>query len=318
MKAFISYSHKDGHYLDLLVKHLALLIDEWTDNAIEAGGNIHSEIDTNLSGADLFIALLSPDYMNSNYCYEIEFEKAQQLKEQGKLKIIPIVVEDCDWGSSPFAKMKALPKDGKAIATWSNENTAMLDVIQNIRKMVGNNVNSEQTDILSTKNVKVTRDYKVQKDFDSIQKTEFLEEGFRMLREKLNDNLLEIQYIDGIVAKKLKDTDKEFECILVNRNKIQSEATLSLTSSLDKDKNNRKLYRYTFTDYFVGYDIVGGDDAISTQSFSLEFDDYEMYWKSQDYALGLGVRMNQDEKLRINDIVERCWNDWLHAIGINY
>ena len=30
--------------------------------------------------------------------------------------------------------MKALPKDGKAIATWSNENTAMLDVIQNIRK----------------------------------------------------------------------------------------------------------------------------------------------------------------------------------------
>ncbi len=318
MKAFISYSHADERYLTLLVKHLSLLkrdneIHEWTDQAIEAGGDLKNEIDSNLSSSDLFIALLSPDYIQSNYCYEIEFEKAQSLKAEGKLKIIPIIVEDCDWLNSPFADMKALPKDGKAVANWSNENTAMLDVIQRFRKLI-HPVEEENKFIHKVPSkIKDSRLYKVQKDFDSIQKTEFIEGGFKMLRQKLNDNLQELLSIEGINAKKMKDNDNEFVAILVNRNKIKTEATITLISSQIENKSDRQIY-FGSSKYFLGYEIITGDNSNTTKRFALEYDDFEMYWKSQDFH----AHNRQADKFSIDEIVELCWNDWLHAIGIVY
>ncbi|TDN80360.1 TIR domain-containing protein [Salegentibacter sp. 24] len=141
MKAFISYSHVDQRFLDRLHVHLAQLqrenlISTWTDKDILAGGKLDNAISDSLSSSKLFIALLSPDYINSNYCYEKEFEQALTMEERDQLIIIPIVIEDCDWLNTPFKKFKALPEDGKAIANWSSPNTAFLNVIQEIRKLL--------------------------------------------------------------------------------------------------------------------------------------------------------------------------------------
>lgn len=320
MKAFISYSHKDENYLDLLTKHLALLkrdgmIQEWTDRAIEAGADFTLEIDSNLSNSELFIALLSPDYINSNYCYEKEFKKALSLRNKGKLKIIPMVVEDCDWLNSPFSEMKALPKDGKAIANWSNKNTAMLDVIQNIRKLLIPNKDDEMKNIniLEPTLMRNVREYRVQKDFDSIQKLEFVEEGFNMMRRKLNDNIQEILTIEGLNAKKLKDNDKEFICILVNRNKIKAEATLRLLNSTQEKNTNSRMYS-NMSSYFIGYEISNDNNSNKIEQYFLGEDDFEMFWNSYNFA-GFS---SQPDKRNINEIVENCWNSWLHAIGITY
>ncbi len=75
MKAFISYSHQDSQMLDILHKHLAQLqregvITTWTDREILGGQKLNSTISNELSHAELFVALLSPDYIASNYCYE--------------------------------------------------------------------------------------------------------------------------------------------------------------------------------------------------------------------------------------------------------
>lgn len=81
MKAFISYSHNDSQMLDLLHKHLAQLqrdaiISTWTDREINAGANLEQTISSALGNSQIFIALLSPDYIVSNYCYEKEFTTA--------------------------------------------------------------------------------------------------------------------------------------------------------------------------------------------------------------------------------------------------
>ena len=173
MKAFISYSHKDQQYLDMLEKHLAQikrdnLLVAWTDHAIEAGGSLNKEITDVLNNSDIFLALISPDYINSNYCFEKEFKAAQELHKLGNLKIVPIIVEPCDWHNTPFAKLKALPKDGKAVADWSNHNTAFLNVITELRKLL--EVTSLTSDFMqATGNQKSTK-YRAQKDFDSIEK----------------------------------------------------------------------------------------------------------------------------------------------------
>ena len=148
MKAFISYSHKDSSFLERLHTHLTQIkrdgkLTSWTDEMIPAGGAVNDHISNNLETSQIFIALLSPDYIASNYCYEKEFAKAIKMLEKGILIIIPIIVEPCDWLNTPFREFKALPKDGKAITDWSNENTAFLDVIQNLRKLIGNDEKKE-------------------------------------------------------------------------------------------------------------------------------------------------------------------------------
>ena len=188
MKAFISYSHRDEDYLKLLHRHLAQLkrdnlIDAWTDEKILAGDNLNNEISSSLENAQLFIALLSPDYINSSYCYEEEFKKAQAMQSLGKLTIVPVVLEPCDWKNTPFAQYKALPKDGRPVSDWSNENNAMLDVIQNIRKLVSGF--SEEPASSTKKSFSLPTNYKVKKDFDSLQKMDFQDESFIKLKELL-------------------------------------------------------------------------------------------------------------------------------------
>ena len=74
MKAFISDSHNDSLSLELLHKHFKQmqrenLISTWTDNEIQGGGKLSASISKELESSNLFIALLSPDYLASNYCY---------------------------------------------------------------------------------------------------------------------------------------------------------------------------------------------------------------------------------------------------------
>ena len=82
MKAFISYSHKDEHFLERLKVHLApikrdKIIEEWSDVEIPAGSTLNSSINEALETSQIFIALISPDYLASTYCHDIEFKRAQ-------------------------------------------------------------------------------------------------------------------------------------------------------------------------------------------------------------------------------------------------
>ena len=45
-----------------------------------------------------------------------------------------VIVRSCDWLSSPLAKLVALPKDGRAINKWEDEDEAYMDVVAGIKK----------------------------------------------------------------------------------------------------------------------------------------------------------------------------------------
>ncbi len=140
MKAFISYSHKDEQYLDRLKVHLVQIrreekLIDWTDKDIYAGAHLDSSISKGLDSSQLFIALLSPDYIASGYCYQKEFTRALELAESESLIIIPVIVEPCDWLSTPFSTFKALPKDVKPVSDCANRNTSFLDITQALGKL---------------------------------------------------------------------------------------------------------------------------------------------------------------------------------------
>lgn len=140
--AFISYCHADNAALGRLHIHFAPLkrdgiLVTWSDHDILAGDPLDDVISEQLEGSQVFVALLSPDYLASTYCYDKEFARARQLAELGKMRIVPVILEPCDWTKSPFQKFKALPKDGRPISDYPNQNTAYLEVVNSLRDIIG-------------------------------------------------------------------------------------------------------------------------------------------------------------------------------------
>ncbi len=317
MKTFISYSHKDEDYLNKLHTHLATLrreglITEWTDKEIKAGGNLDSEISKALKESGLFIALVSPDYLASNYCYEKEFEYALTKQDEGKLVIVPIIVEDCDWHNTPFSKLKALPKDGKPIANWSNPNTAYLNIIQELRKIIsepkpiqsGNGATAKEKVIPS-------RNYKIKRDFDSLEKMEEVDKAFQELKDKTIANIREIKELDNIKAEVLKNEDSYFEAIVVNRNKTGSEeARLSITTQNDGGSN---AVFHNRSDFAIEFQIKKDGYQKSSQVFNLNFDDYNMYWQDSH-----NLTFGSPDTITVSKMADKIWKEWLNCVGIEF
>jgi tetratricopeptide (TPR) repeat protein len=141
LSVFISYSHKDEDLREELDVHLALLkrqgkIWAWHDRAIEAGTEWDSEIKHQLETADVILLLISPRFIASDYCYDLEMQRAIQRHDEGTARVIPILLKPCDWQGSPFSKLAILPKDAKPITTWTNQDEAFLNVTQGIRRAV--------------------------------------------------------------------------------------------------------------------------------------------------------------------------------------
>ena len=83
MEVFFSYLHQDEGLRNELEKHLSLLqrqsvIDIWSDHRIDPGEELGGEIDRHLESADIILLLVSPDFLNSDYCYDIEMKRAME------------------------------------------------------------------------------------------------------------------------------------------------------------------------------------------------------------------------------------------------
>lgn len=138
VQLFYSYSHKDESLRDQLKSHLSALTREglisgWHDRMITAGTEWQGEIDENLQHARIILLLVSASFLDSDYCNDVELRYAMEHHHKGEARVIPVILKPCDWHHTVFAKLQALPKDGKAITKWSNRDDAWLDVVKGIR-----------------------------------------------------------------------------------------------------------------------------------------------------------------------------------------
>src|SRR5689334_11452153 len=108
---FCSYSHKDEKFREQLEIHLSLLkrqgvISEWYDRKISPGEEWKSQIDEHLEIANIILLLISPDFIASDYCYEVEMKRAIEKHDAGQICVIPIILRPVDWTKAPFAKLQ--------------------------------------------------------------------------------------------------------------------------------------------------------------------------------------------------------------------
>ena len=141
IQVFYSYSHKDEALRDELQEALALLkrqgcIAGWHDRQIVAGQEWADKIDENLETAKIILLLVSASFLASDYCYGKELKRALERHRAGEAVVIPIIIRPCDWQDAQFAKLQALPKDGKAVTSWTNKDEAWTDVAKGLRRAV--------------------------------------------------------------------------------------------------------------------------------------------------------------------------------------
>ncbi len=141
LTVFFSYSHKDEELRDELATHLKMmqrqgLISSWHDRQISAGTEWANAIDDNLNIADVILLLISANFLASDYCYDIELQRAMERHEAGEARVIPIVLKPCDWTYAPFGKLQALPQPAKPVTQWSDRDEAFLNISQGLRLAV--------------------------------------------------------------------------------------------------------------------------------------------------------------------------------------
>ncbi|WP_438768075.1 toll/interleukin-1 receptor domain-containing protein [Kushneria sp. TE3] len=140
---FFSYSHADEAMRDQLEKHLSVLkrqgvIDTWHDRQIDAGQELDGRISDHVENDDIILLLVSPDFLNSDYCYDVEMSRAMRRHELGEAVVIPVILRPCSWSGAPFGKIMATPKDGLPISRWPDQDEAFLDVTNSITRVVNN------------------------------------------------------------------------------------------------------------------------------------------------------------------------------------
>lgn len=138
LQLFVSYSHKDESYLSELEIHLTTLkreklIATWHDRKIVPGQEWEKAIGGALQESDIYVFLISPDFVASEYCIENEVSIALEKHNSGQAIVIPIVVRPVDWLSTPLGKIQALPKDANPISMWGDKDQAWLEAVKGIR-----------------------------------------------------------------------------------------------------------------------------------------------------------------------------------------
>lgn len=144
---FYSYAHEDEVLRDELEKHLTLLqrqgrITSWYDRKILAGEECAGKIDQQLEEASLILLLISPDFLASTYCYEIEMQRALERHRQGTARVIPIILRPVYWSGAPFAHLQCLPRDGTPVTERANRDAAFFEITEGICSII------EQQDVV--------------------------------------------------------------------------------------------------------------------------------------------------------------------------
>ena len=96
VRIFVSYSHKDGDARARLETHLVPLRREnvatWFNGDMNAGDKLDTGTSRAMRDAHIFVGLLSPDSLSSNYCWRIEYRCAMNRRARGTLQVVAVVL----------------------------------------------------------------------------------------------------------------------------------------------------------------------------------------------------------------------------------
>lgn len=313
MKVFLSYSHRDTDALERLNVHLAVLkkerqIDVWYDHEILAGSDIDCEISEKLESSDLILLLVSPDFLASDYCTNKEMSRALERHHSGDARVVPIILEPCDWINSPLGRLKALPKDARPISAWNNKNDAFTDVVQELRRILNTEKSCFTSHEESTKVAEFEEfltpqnktDYRVKREFNVIDVSCFRDDTFRIIADYFEQSAVDIGGLPDVSARFVHRSSTCFVCTVINSR--LTHGTAHITVRLANEGQGLGDLSYSFRENASANEANG--------MYFIQSDDYELFLK---FWMDSGER---DEKLSPVMVAQELWKKFLEQAGI--
>jgi hypothetical protein len=134
---FYAYAVQDARQRDELESHLGELkqrgvLAGWHGRAVGPAARQHASVSPQLEQADVVLLLLSSDFVASDYCHGPEVRRAVERHRRGQARLIPVLLRPCDWKSTPFGALPALPRDGRPVTKWSKTDAAFRAILAGI------------------------------------------------------------------------------------------------------------------------------------------------------------------------------------------
>lgn len=269
-------------------------IEIWHDRRITAGKEFAGSIDNEIERADIILLLVSPDFLASDYCYDIEMTKAIERHHAGTAHVIPVILRPCDWRAAPFGKLLAAPRDGKPVTRWPDLDDAFLDVIHCIKevlpkpegRMTKASVNPPVIDVPRSSNLRLA------KRFTDANKDRFLDEAFEYMSKFFENSLSELQSRNiGIETSFRKLDANRFTAVIYREGKAIARCKIALGGILGREIG------FSYNDRI--------DDTSINDAISVETDDAGIHLK----ALGLGrMGSNGNSHLTFEGAAEYFWS----------
>ena len=317
VKIFFSYSHKDEALRDELEVHLSILkrqgvIETWHDRRIGAGQEVNHKISEHLETADIILLLVSPYFLDSDYCYDVEMKRAMERHENGQSRVIPVILHPCDWHGSPFGKLLATPTDGRPISKFPNQHDAFLEVTKAIREaaeQIRPIYNTNHSKTIQTRPEQPPKalipdlrssNLRIIKKFTDRERDRFLTEAFEYIGNFFEGSLSELK-------RRNPEVDTEFRRVDANN----FVATVYVGGSL---VNRCRIWlggRGSFPGG-IAYSIGDSPETSSfNESLSVIDDGYALFLK----PLGLSLHMrDREEKMTFEGGAEYLWGIFIEAL----
>lgn len=314
VKLFFSYSHRDENLRDELEIHLSSLkrqgiISTWHDRRIAPGDEFDNEISEYLNNANIILLLVSPYFINSDYCYEVEMKRAMEKHNIGDAVVIPVILHPCNWHDMAFGKILACPKDGKPISKFPNMHDAFLDVTLSVKTAADNFIQStpivnpldsfRHSEPQKKGQPPRSSNLRLKKNFTDRDKNNFLTEAFEYIARYFESSLQELKARN-------ENIDTDFRQVNANRF-----SAIVYLNGKETSKCNIWLSEGGAFSNGIMYSLGNYSGNSYNESLNEENDGYSMFLKSMGLQFN---RQDRDTKMTYEGGAEYYWSMFIEYL----
>ena len=128
----------------------------WHDDPIVPGQPWKSYFESRIHHTDIFVLLVSDDFMNSQFIRQTEFKAIIDRNKENKAIVIPVIIDNCQWDIDlkledyefNLSELEVLPVGGKPISNWDSTDDLYNRVVEGISAIItpfAENLNQEES-----------------------------------------------------------------------------------------------------------------------------------------------------------------------------
>src|SRR5579863_6228396 len=120
-------------HLKPIVRNFPLPIEVDSDFSVPPGAD-REKYELKLFDANIVLALISSDFIDNDALYARN-QKVMERHNRGQTVMIPLLVRNCMWKRTPFARLDVLPRNAQPLNNkqyWNSQDDAIMAVVEDI------------------------------------------------------------------------------------------------------------------------------------------------------------------------------------------